>query len=119
MEFKEYFQREFSPKQTMSQIFEYGDPETIVDDWDIHRNIGQYQDDEGIKGMVFKLNHRNYTDCILITLDWDDTYHLRFMDEDKNVTKEFEGVYFDKLFETINDYINIGIITTIPKEQLN
>ena len=110
-----YCQRHFDPKETMYQLHtttaDAGD--IIKEHWKIDPRVSVLTDadeDDAPFGMIFKVNHSNYSDIVMITLDWDDTYHIRFMDRDEKVTHEIDSVYFDSLFETINNYFNFGIL---------
>jgi hypothetical protein len=38
-------------------------------------------------------------------LSYDDTYRIRFMNKEFDVTDDIEGIYFDMLFECINNRI--------------
>ena len=109
-----FCQRHFDPKETMHQIHEIdGAGDIIKDQWQIDPRITVLTDskeDDTPFGMIFKVNHKNYSDVVLITLDWDDTYHIRFMDRNEKVTHEIESIYFDNLFVTINDYFNCGVL---------
>ena len=66
---------------------------------------GNESTDGYVGGIVLKLNHPNYSDMVLITLSYDDTYRIRFADEKFNVSDDIEGIYFDMLFECINERI--------------
>ena len=121
-QFSKWFGRGFDPQTTMGQLTDFGGEKIL--EWNIDRRIGCVTDgddeyDDRPKLMFMKLNHRNYKDMILITLDFDDTYHVRFLSEDTEMTHEIEFIYFDQLFEVIDRYINFGILTKIPQEQLN
>ena len=118
----EWFGRGFEPQVTMEQIMVEGQEK--VKEWDIDPRIGCITDgddeyEERPKGMYMKLNHRNYSDMIFITLDWDDTYHVRFINQNEEVTHEIEFIYCDQLFDVIDRYINFGILTKVSQEQLN
>jgi hypothetical protein len=118
----EWFGRGFHPQTTMDQIMEYGKDK--INEWKVDPRIGCITDgddeyEDRPKGMYMKLNHRNYQDTLFITLDWDDTYHIRFLNEEQEVTHEIEFVYCDQLFEVIDRYINFGILSKVSKEQLN
>ena len=104
-------ERPFVPQQTLQQLAHFGKFDFIM--WNIDKGIfcipDVDDDDEQIdgycKGMLMKLNHPKYSDMILITLSYDDTYRIRFMDRECNVTDDIEGIYFDMLFECINNRI--------------
>ena len=104
-------ERPFVPQETLQQIAHYGKFGFIM--WNINKGIfciPDFDDDEEqidgyCRGIVLKINHPNYSDMVLITLSYDDTYRIRFMDRECNVTDDVEGIYFDMLFESINDRI--------------
>ena len=117
-----WFGRGFDPQTTMGQIEDFGKDK--LKDWKIDPRIccitdGEDDIEDRPKLMCIKLNHRNYNDMVLITLDFDDTYHVRFVSEEENVTHEIEFIYFDQLFEVIDRYINFGVLTKITQEQMN
>lgn len=122
MNLDKFFGRGFDPQVTMEQIVMEGKDK--IKEWDIDNRIGCVTDGEDEyedrpKVMFMKLNHRNYKDMICISLDWDDTYHVRFVNQQEEVTHEISFIYFDCLFDVIDRYINFGILTKVSQEQLN
>jgi hypothetical protein len=98
-------ERSFSPQVTMGQIIEEGRSKFM--DWNIRQEILTISNEhDEVVGMFLKFQHSNYDDLLLITLGWDDLYHIRFMDSEKCISHEVEGLYFDQLFEVIDRYIN-------------
>lgn len=99
-------ERTFSPQETLKQIIGCGDFEQFQK-WNIFERILTIGNkDNEIVGMFLKFNHKNYTDLVMITLDSTDLYHLRFMNVEREITHEVEGLFFDQLFEVIDNYIN-------------
>lgn len=107
----EFGERAFIPQETLEQIAHFGKFDFIK--WNISKAIFCIPDDEAdeddevqyCKGIVLKINHPNYDDMVIITLSYDDTYRIRFADEKFNVSDDIEGIYFDMLFECINERI--------------
>ena len=97
--------RSFEPRETMKQIVMFGKDKFM--DWKMDCRVTSItNDDDECVGIVMKLNHTNYSDLILISLGWDDTYNVFFLNENSDKTHNIDNVYFDCLFETINNHIN-------------
>jgi hypothetical protein len=97
----------------MAQIEQHrGAREVMQNIWNIDPRITTLCNDEPDvpDGLIFKVNHDNYSDLVMITLDWSDLYHIRFMNQDIEVTHEITEVYEDCLFGVINDYLNGGVV---------
>lgn len=106
-----YCERSFDPKETMRQIHHNAKvAEVIVNEWNIDPRIGVLcsEEEDEPNGMVFKVNHQHYTDMVMITLSWNDTYHIRFLNEQMDVTHEIEEVYCDQLFDSLDHFFKIG-----------
>ena len=98
----EMCERPFTPQVTMEQIVGCSDPIKFLG-WNIDKRISVLRDDDDdCVGMIMKLNHKNFNDMLLITLSWDDTYRVRFVDQDFNIIDDIEGLFFDQLFEVID-----------------
>ena len=99
--------RIFQPTETIKQIISFGQSEFLS--WDIDPRIGTITNDEcegnECVGLIIKLGHENYSDLILITLGFMDTYDVYFLNEEMEKTHEIKDLYFDSLFEQINNYI--------------
>ena len=97
-------EREFSPKVTMVQLM--GGPSNLKQfmSWGIDPRISVLTNDEneGI-GMIMKMNNERFSDLVMITLSWDDTYRIRFFNQDFEMSKDIEGIYCDQLFEVIDN----------------
>ena len=97
-------ERPFSPQVTMGQIIEEGRSNFIQ--WNIRQEILTISNEhDEVVGMFLKFQHPNYDDLLLITLGWEDLYHIRFMDSEKVISHEVEGLYHDQLFEVIDRHI--------------
>lgn len=99
----EMCERPFTPQVTMEQIVGCSDPIKFLS-WGIDKRISVLKDeDDDCVGMIMKLNHENYDDMIMITLSWDDTYRVRFVNQNFDIVHDVEGLFFDQLFEVINN----------------
>jgi hypothetical protein len=108
-----FCQRQFDPKTTTAQLEQHrGAREVMQNIWNIDPRVMTLCNEtpDVPDGMIFKVNHDNYNDLVMITLDWSDLYHIRFMNQDIEVTHEITEVYEDCLFGAINDYFNEGVI---------
>jgi len=100
----ELCERPFSPKVTLGQIIEEGKNDFFQ--WNIKQEILTITNEHNeVVGMFLKFQHPNYNDLLFITLGWEDLYHIRFMNEEKHITHEVEGLYHDQLFEVVDRYI--------------
>ena len=101
-----YGERTFDPRTTMNQIILGCVESKKIDEffsWGVSKQIHVLNNDEGDDvGMVLKMNHPNFDDILLITLGWDDLYVVRFVTDD-GVKNEIEGLYFDQLFDVVNN----------------
>jgi len=57
------------------------------------------------KGLLFKVQGHHHKGYVLITLGYDDTYKVHIISTQGNVKDTYEGIYFDMLFETIDNRI--------------
>lgn len=97
-------ERPFDPKVTLSQIIDEGRSKFL--EWNIRKEIITISNEyDECVGMFMKFQHSNYNDMLMVTLGWDDLYHIRFMDEDTYISKEFDGLYHDQLFEVIDRHV--------------
>ena len=55
-------------------------------------------------GLYFKCNGYKVKGSVHILLHWNDTYTIKFFDNNRNLMKELDGVYCDQLVEVL-DYI--------------
>lgn len=117
-----FCQRQFDPSVTMEQLHSSdNNAMTIHSVWKMDKRVSVLCNEttDVPDGMITKLNHPNYSDMMLITLGWSDLYDVRFINMDAEVTHHIEGVYADMLFDTINSYLTIGILTKNAVEHLN
>lgn len=98
-------ERSFSPQVTMEQIVS-PDPKTFLK-WNVHHQIQVIpnEHDECV-GMIMKMNNSKYDEFLMITLSWDDTYRLRFMNGNYEVSKDIDFIFCDQLSEVIDDTIS-------------
>lgn len=93
----EFGEREFNPQETVNLLNKYGfkfwswGPKGFL-------NLNN-------KVLVFKVNGHHHKGYVCITLGWDDTYTVRLMSTHGNVTFEMTGVYFDMLFDVLDERI--------------
>lgn len=90
-------EREFDPNETLKVLRH--NP-TIYWSWGVSKlaNIDN-------KGLLMKVNGHHHKGYVCINLGWDDTYTIRLVSTHGNVKFEMEGVYFDMLFDTLDEQI--------------
>lgn len=100
-------ERSFSPKVTMDQLMSGSTSVKEFMGWGIDPRISVLTNDEneGI-GMIMKMNNERYSDLVMITLSWDDTYRVRFLNENFEILKDVEYIYCDQLFDVIDNTMN-------------
>ena len=93
----EFGEREFNPTETVNLLKMYGfkflswGPNSF-------RNL----DD---KVLTFKVQGHHHKGYVVITLGWDDTYTVRLISTRGNEKFKMEGVYFDMLFDVLDERI--------------
>lgn len=110
-----FCERQFEPKETMRQIIhDTKSVQAVTTEWNIDPRISVLcNEEENVPdGMVFKMNHKNYSDMVMITLAWNDTYTIRFINEEAEVTHKIDEVYCDQLFEVLDRYFRFGHLLT-------
>ncbi len=113
LEFYKYFlenysKRSFDPKETLRWLTHN---KSITMSWGFQKPQALPKD-EDITGLIFIVNGNHHKGFVLITLAWNDTYTLRFLDTDyKEIKDTEEMVYCDELqvrvdsvIEHIEDY---------------
>jgi hypothetical protein len=72
--------------------------------WNIDHRISvlKNEHDECV-GMIMKMDNSRYDDMVFITLSWDDTYRIRFVNKNFEILKDIEGIYCDQLYEVIDN----------------
>lgn len=100
-------ERSFSPKVTMDQLMSGSTSVKEFMGWGIDPRISVLTNDEDESvGMILKMENERYSDLVMITLSWDDTYRIRFFNQDFEMLKDVEGIYCDQLFEVIDNTMN-------------
>jgi hypothetical protein len=90
-------EREFDPRETLQLLQRY---QFRFWSW----NANRFTNLEN-KGLLFKVQGNHHKGYVLITLGYDDTYKVHIVSTQGNVKDTYEGIYFDMLFETIDDRI--------------
>lgn len=57
------------------------------------------------KGVLFKVNGHHHKNYVLVTLSWDDTYKVSYLNRELKVIGTDEMVYFDELVERVDNRI--------------
>lgn len=100
--------------EVMKQCFEYGQREFITaETLQLLKMYGYRFMSWGPSGfknledkvLIFKVNGHHHKGYVCISLGWDDTYTVRLISTRGNVKFEMEGVYFDNLFEVLDERI--------------
>lgn len=96
-------ERSFSPKVTMEQLMSGSPSMKEFISWNIDQRVSVLNNDEKeCVGMIMKMDNERYDDLVFLTLSWDDTYRIRFINQKFEVMKDIEGIYCDQLFEVID-----------------
>jgi len=90
-------EREFNPSETLQLLQRYQ-----FRFWSWGSNGFTNLED---KGLLFKVNGNHHKGYVLITLGYDDTYKVYIISTQGNIKDTYEGIYFDMLFETIDNRI--------------
>jgi hypothetical protein len=90
--------REFSPAETLKQITHFGGFRFLS--WGTSQKTN-FKD----KALILKVNGHHFKGYVVITLDWSDTYDVNLITTHGNITKTFNMVYFDDLFDVIDKAI--------------
>ena len=100
-------EREFSPKVTMEQLMSSSSNVKEFMSWNIDPRISVLTNEENESvGMIMKMDNDRYDEMVFITLSWDDTYRIRFINQKFEIMKDIEGIYCDQLFEVIDRTMN-------------
>ena len=91
------FEREFDTSQTL-QVLTHNKP--VYWSWGVSQLFNCNN-----KGLFMKVNGHHHKDYVLVTLSWDDTYKVSYLDGNLNVIGTDEMVYFDQLVEVIDNRI--------------
>lgn len=94
----DYAQREFNPQETMQWLTAN---RIVYFSWGTERVINLFN-----KGLLLKVNGHHHKGWVLITLAWNDTYTVRFFNQQYNQVKDtLTEVYCDLLQDTIDEVI--------------
>lgn len=93
----EFGEREFNTKETLDLLKMNG---FKFWSWGAN-NFRNLQD----KVLTFKVQGHHHKGYVCISLGWDDTYTIRLMTTQGRVKFKMEGVYFDELFEILDEKI--------------
>lgn len=103
-----YGRRSFFASETMKQL-KMGQGQMMMMCWAVHdiRQIPDKEYEGECKGIYFKVAALKFTGTVVITLAWDDTYTVRFINgsgEEKEDLK-LTMVYFDQLSKYIDKVV--------------
>lgn len=93
----DYGQREFNPNETLTLLRSYG---FKFYSWGPNKFISLVD-----KVLIFKVQGHHHKGYVCITLGWNDTYTIRLLSTQGNVKFEMEEVYFDILFDVLDEKI--------------
>ena len=91
------YQREFDTSETFKVLTH---DKTIYWSWGVSQ---LYNCDN--KGLLFKVNGHHHKQYVLITLKWDDTYKVDYLNGNLGIVGTQEDIYFDQLVEFIDNRI--------------
>lgn len=93
----EFGEREFNTSETLDLLKRYG---FKFWSWGAN-NFKNLQD----KVLTFKVQGHHHKGYVCISLGWDDTYTIRLLTTQGRVKFKMEGVYFDELFDILDEKI--------------
>jgi hypothetical protein len=91
------YQREFDTGETLKVLTH---DKTIYWSWGVSQLINCQN-----KGLLLKVNGHHHKQYVLITLKWDDTYKVDYLNRNLKVLDTNEDLYFDQLVEFIDNRI--------------
>lgn len=91
------YQREFDTSETLKVLTHN---KTIYWSWGVSKLFNCDN-----KGLFLKVNGHHHKQYVLITLSWDDTYKVDYLNRNFNVIDTQENLYFDQLVEFIDNRI--------------
>jgi hypothetical protein len=91
------YQREFDTSQTL-QVLTHNKP--IYWTWGVTQLFNFNN-----KGLLMKVNGHHHKQYVLVTLGWDDTYNVHYLNRNLREIEKTEGIYFDQLVEVIDNRI--------------
>lgn len=96
---KPIFQRDFNVWETQSLLTSRPN---VWGSWGVNlKSITNFSN----KCLVFKPNGRYFKGFVCVTLGWDDVYQVHFVSNTYKLMKSIDGVYFDMLVDTIDEYV--------------
>jgi len=90
-------EREFNPNETLQWV---KSNQPVYWSWGVSK-LFQFEN----KSLFIKVNGFKHKGWVLITLGWDDTYTVRYLNGQYNEVDKQTGVYCDVLQETIDNRI--------------
>ncbi len=91
------YQREFDTNETLKVLTHN---KTIYWSWGVSKLFNCSN-----KGLFLKVNGHHHKQYVLITLSWDDTYKVDYLNRNLKVIDTQENLYFDQLVEFIDNRI--------------
>ena len=99
----EYAQRDFNPQETLQWVSR---AKHIYWCWGVSKKVNYNN-----KGLLLKVNGAKFKGWVLITLAWDDTYTVRYLNAQYNEALPMnENVYCDVLQDIIDRKIESGVM---------
>lgn len=91
------FQREFNVNETLNVL---SHNKMIYWSWGVS-HLYNCND----KGLLMKVSGHHHKQYVLITLNWEDTYKVDYLNRNLKVIDTHESLYFDQLVEFIDNRI--------------
>lgn len=105
-ELEDFTCRSFNPDEVMQMLVPDDERFESYLDWNVNENIAVVNSIDGnIGGLLMKLEHKNYNDCVYITLSFLDYFNVYFIGHELKVLRTIENVPCDALFDTINEQL--------------
>jgi hypothetical protein len=106
-ELQELTCRSFDPKEVMTTLIPDDERTLKYIAWNVEDKIAIVESvDGGVGGLVLKLNHKNFEDCVYITLSFLDFFNVYFVGRDLKVLHRIEDIPADMLFDVINTQLD-------------
>lgn len=91
------YEREFDTNETLKVLTHN---KNIYWSWGVSQLFNCHN-----KGLLMKVSGHHHKDYVLVTLSWDDTYKVSYLDGELKVIGTDEMVYFDELVERVDNRI--------------
>jgi hypothetical protein len=91
-------ERDVNPNETMRQLLHFGNGRILS--WGMTTRTN-FQN----KGLLLKVSGHHHKGYVLIVLGWDDVYKFYLISTHGVLKQSVEGVYFDELFDKIDEKI--------------